>query len=284
MSALGLEIAHHLIEAFLVLGLTEASQMRVAGRDGRIAMAEVDLELTEVLALLKEMRRVGMAKGVYVRLLLDAAGLEGETEATLQGGATQRTSSRGRSGASAATFGREQERGVAMGFPQLAEQFEGALGQGHVAISIALATADVEEHAFGIDVAHLQAQAFTQTKPAGVDRSQANAMIQTLDLGEDAADFLGRENHRQLELGISAHQVQFVRPLAFESLFPEELEGADELRGCLTGDLLDRLEVNAVLADLLEGEQLGRAVVVLTELADTGVVGLFGAGADRQEL
>jgi hypothetical protein len=52
----------------------------------------------------------------------------------------------------------------------------------------------------------------------------------------------------------------------------------------LASDLLDRLEVDAVLAHLLEGDQLGRAVVVLAELADTGVVGLFGAWADGQEL
>ena len=38
------------------------------------------------------------------------------------------------------------------------------------------------------------------------------------------------------------------------------------------------------LANLLEGNQLGRTVVMLAELADTGEVGLFGAGADGQEL
>lgn len=75
-----------------------------------------------------------------------------------------------------------------------------------------------------------------------------------------------------------------MRPLALESLFPEKFEGADELSGRLASDLLDRLEMDAVLADLFEGDQLGRTVVMLAELADTGVVGLFGARADRQEL
>lgn len=42
--------------------------------------------------------------------------------------------------------------------------------------------------------------------------------------------------------------------------------------------------MNAVLADLFEGDQLGRAIVVVTELADAGVVDLFGARADGQEL
>jgi hypothetical protein len=42
--------------------------------------------------------------------------------------------------------------------------------------------------------------------------------------------------------------------------------------------------MDAVLADLFEGNQLGRAVVMLAELTDTGVVSLFGARANGQEL
>jgi hypothetical protein len=44
------------------------------------------------------------------------------------------------------------------------------------------------------------------------------------------------------------------------------------------------LEVDAVLANLLGTDQLGGFIVELTELADTGVVSLFGARADGQEL
>ena len=42
--------------------------------------------------------------------------------------------------------------------------------------------------------------------------------------------------------------------------------------------------MDAVLAELLGGDQVGGLVEVLAELADTGLVGLFGAGADGQEL
>ncbi len=52
----------------------------------------------------------------------------------------------------------------------------------------------------------------------------------------------------------------------------------------LSGDLLDRLEMDAVLADLLGREQIGGLMVKLAELADTSVVGLFGARADGQKL
>ena len=51
----------------------------------------------------------------------------------------------------------------------------------------------------------------------------------------------------------------------------------------LAGGLLDGLEMNAVLADLFRREQVGGAVVELAELAQAGIVGLFGARADGQE-
>ena len=55
-----LEVAHKLIDALLVLGLAEAGQMGVKGGDGRILMAKVDLDLAEVLPLLKKVRGVRM--------------------------------------------------------------------------------------------------------------------------------------------------------------------------------------------------------------------------------
>ena len=73
-------------------------------------------------------------------------------------------------------------------------------------------------------------------------------------------------------------------PGAFEGFFPEELEGADDLGGSLAGDLLFGLEMDAVLAELLGRNQIGRFGIELTELAQAGEVGLFGAGADGEEL
>ena len=221
---------------------------------------------------------------MHMRGLLHAAGLESEAKAPLQSRAAQRLGGSGRSCASSPTFGREQKRGMAMGLPLLAQEFQGALGQGHVAVTVAFALADVQEHPLRIDVAHLQAQAFAQTESAGVNRGQADVVIKAFDFGEYLADLASRKDHGQLELGIGADQLQLVRPPTFKSLFPEELKGTNELGGGLAGDLFDLLEVDAVLPDLLEGDQLGRPVVVLAELADTGQVGLFGARADGQQL
>jgi len=44
-----------------MLGFAQAGQVRVKGGDDRTLVAEVDLDLTEVLPLLQQMRRVGMA-------------------------------------------------------------------------------------------------------------------------------------------------------------------------------------------------------------------------------
>src|SRR5215213_3549632 len=125
-----------------------------------IFMTEIDLELTEVFAALKKMRGVRMAKRMHVGEFLNTARLERQPEAPLQSGAAHRFGGGG-SALAAVTFSREQERGMAVSLPLLAEQFQGPLRQGHVAITVAFAFPDVEEHALGIDVAHLQPQSFT---------------------------------------------------------------------------------------------------------------------------
>jgi hypothetical protein len=43
-------------------------------------------------------------------------------------------------------------------------------------------------------------------------------------------------------------------------------------------------EMNEVLAKVFGRESLRRSVVILTDLADTGVVGLLGAPTDGQQL
>jgi hypothetical protein len=101
---------------------------------------------------------------------------------------------------------------------------------------------------------------------------------------EDAAYFGGGEHDREFELGVGPDQFQLVGPGTMEGFFPEELDGADGLGAGLAGDLLVGLEVNAILADLLGADQVGRFAVKLAELAQAGVVGLLGAGTEGQKL
>jgi len=142
----------------------------------------------------------------------------------------------------------------------------------------------VQEHALGINVADLQAQPFAQAQAAGINGAETDAVIQGRDVGQDPAHFAGRKHDRQFELGVGPNQFQFVGPKPFEGFSPEQFDGADGLSAGLAGDLLVGLEMNAILADLFSRDQLGRFAMELAELADAGMVSLFGAGADGQQL
>jgi hypothetical protein len=154
MSALGLEVAHHLIDALLVLGFAEAGQVGVESGDHRTLVAEIDLKLTEVLTLLKEMGSITVAKCVRMGVFGDAARFQGQAKGFLQSGMGHGFARGGRA-LTIVTFAREEQSGMAMGFPLLPEQFQGALGQWHIAIAIAFTTADMQKHAIGVDIADL---------------------------------------------------------------------------------------------------------------------------------
>jgi hypothetical protein len=69
-----------------------------------------------------------------------------------------------------------------------------------------------------------------------------------------------------------------------QGFLPKHLDGAQGLGAGLAGDLLVGLEMNEVLANLLDGDLFGRALIKLAEMPDTSQVGLLGAGLEGQEL
>ena len=257
--------------------------MRVERGDDRTFVAQIDLELAEVLALFQQVRRVGMAQGVDVRGFFHAAGPERQTKGPLQRGARHRRGSRGRALA-AVTLGGKEQRGMAMRLPLLPQELQSAVRQGNITVPIAFAGADMQEHPLGINVADRQAQAFPQAQAAGINGAQADAMIQRGHAGEDAADFAGGQDDRQFELGIGANQFQFVRPGAAEGFLPKQFDAADGLGAGLAGGFLVELEMDEILADIFGAKQLGGFAVKLTELAHARVIGFFSAWADGQEL
>ena len=310
MNGAGLEVAHEVVQAALMLGAAQRGQMRLerlgkprkefrrsrkprrgerAGASESIdrgghgtAMAEVDLELPQVLALLQQMGGVGMAQGVDVRGLLDATGAQGQAKGALERGALHRLGGRGRALTAVAFAGKEQA-GMLMGFPELAQQVQRALRQGHVTVAIALAGAEVQQHAPRIDIAHLQLEPFTQPQAAGVDRGQGDALIQGGDAGQNVAHFGGGEDDGQFELRGGAGELNLGGPAALEGDLPEVFDGADGLGGGLAGEVALGLEVNEVLAEILGTELIGGTVEVLAQLADTGPITLLGAGLEGQQ-
>lgn len=127
-----------------MLGFAEAGQVGVDDSGQRAFVTEVDLDLAKVLALLEHVRGVRVPQGVHMSRLLDPAGVEGQAEGPLQGG-TAHGLSGGFGALTTVALGREEQRGMAMGFPLLAQQEQRAFGQRDVAIAIALAGANVQE-------------------------------------------------------------------------------------------------------------------------------------------
>src|SRR5258708_39220603 len=127
MSTGALEVAHELVDAQLVLSFAETGQMGVEGRHHGALVSEIDLDLAEVLALLKKVSGVRVPQRVHMGGLLDAASLEGQAEGPLQGGAAHRLG-RSRCTLPTVAFGGEEQGGMTVGLPWLAQQFPGTLG------------------------------------------------------------------------------------------------------------------------------------------------------------
>jgi hypothetical protein len=278
----GLEVAHELVNALLVLGLTEGGQVSIDDRGRGAVMAQVDLELAEVFALLQEMSRIGMTQRMDMGGFFDAAGAQGQTEAALQRGAAHWLG-RGASPQAAVAFGWEEPAGMPVGAPELAQPFESALRQGHVAVAVAFAGADVEEHPLRIDVADFQPEGFAQTQTAGVNCGQGHPMVQGGDPGDHLAHFAGREDDGQFELRRSAGEFQLGGPDALEGLLPEELDGAQGLRGSLAGEAPFGLEIDEILTELFGADLIGGALKVLGQVTDAGPVTLLAAGQEWQQ-
>src|SRR4030095_6038903 len=98
-----------------MLGLAASRQVGVNRRHQRTLVAEVDLDLAQVLTLFEQMRRVGMAQGVEMSCLFYPAGFKRQTEGPLQRGAAHGFGGRWCAPAAVA-FGRKEQRGMTMGF------------------------------------------------------------------------------------------------------------------------------------------------------------------------
>jgi len=148
---------------------------------------------------------------VNVAAFLDAAGLEGEAEGALQGRRAHRFGGRG-GALTARALGGEQEPRMPVASPALAQQQEGALRQGDIAVAIALASADMDQQALSVDVVHLQVEGLAQAQPTGVDRAQRDAMVQGRHRRQDLAHLRAGEDDRQFELRGGPDQLEFGGP------------------------------------------------------------------------
>ena len=109
-------------------------------------------------------------------------------------------------------------------------------------------------------------------------------MIQSFGQAQNTADLVGREDDWQLELWICSGQFDLGWPSAPQGFFPEHFDGTQGLGAGLASYLFVLFEMNEVLAEIFGRKLIRRSVVILTDLADAGVVSLLGAPTDGQKL
>ncbi len=185
-------------------------------------MPEPGLDLAQADTSLEEVRRPGVTQRMDGGVLVNASILDRRAKGALHA-ILKHGLGRGGDRPSRAVEGREQPDGVAMGAPVGAQQQQRALGQRHIAILVAFAALDVQQHTSAIDLRYGQGDAFHQAQPAGIDDAQTDTVAGTLDAGQNSLDFLNTEHGRQLVLGGWTQEVKG-RPRPLKGALKQELD------------------------------------------------------------
>ena len=176
----------------------------------------------------------------------------------------------------------EQPFGRAMGAPMIAEQVQGLVGQGNVAILAAFAV-DVEQPAVAIDIGDLEASALEQAQATGVDGDQRGAVDRQAESTQDPLHLLAAEHDRELLLLRRTNQIPD-RPGAPEGAFEKELDPAQRDGEAGTGEALHVGQLEEVLPQLFLSDPVRRPVEMRGELTDGMDVSLLGSGREPAEL
>jgi hypothetical protein len=137
----------------------------------------------------------------------------------------------------------------AMRAPELTQELERGLGQRDVTILLPFPM-NMKRHAGAVDVGNLEMSTFQEPQSTGIDRRQAGAIDGDADFGQNAADFVAAQDHRELLLARRPDEPQG-RPILVDRLFEEELDPAQRDRRRGAGDLLLVGQIQKVLAQLL---------------------------------
>ncbi len=150
------------------------------GHGTQTRMAQHKLAGAEVGARFQPMRGTGMAQGVRGDVRAETCRLAGLATHLSEGAAGQRT--RGRRP-------RKEPAGGPNRLPGIAQQGAPCGGEHAVAVFRALALADADDHALGIDGSHWQAPGFGETQPGGVGGGEGHPVRAMGDGGQALTHF-----------------------------------------------------------------------------------------------
>jgi hypothetical protein len=215
------ESLHYLIDQLAGILLTLLGKVKIDHRGFELGMAHVSLDDPQVDSGFEEVSGIGVAEGMNGdSLFSDSSSHLGPTEDPLDTAFGHGRRSVVCSSAVTAN-GREEEARVAVGPPIASEQMEGGLRERDIAILGTLAAVDMDHHAAGVDVGDFEMESFMKPQAAGVDGREIDIIVESLDLGKNASDFIDAENGWKASFGLGSKDSEDV-PIALEDMFVEE--------------------------------------------------------------
>lgn len=228
-------------------------------------MAQELLNEAKVDSGFQQMSRPGMAKRMDTGKLIDPALLESFLEGNLNAALWHGFGGTGHVNA-ASTRSREDEEGIAVSYPVASEDLQSVLRKGDKAVFGSLAMSHMDEHAGAVDVGDPKVSAFLQTQATRVDGSQTGPVAGQTDEAQDLANLFDAQYHRELLLSGSPDEGERT-PVTLQSVLEEKLDATKSDGAGGTGEFLDILEIEEILAKLFFRDQIGRFIAVFGKLA-----------------
>ena len=159
---------------------------------------------------------------------------------------------------------------------------EQARGQGHVAVPGPLALLDAHGHPVGVEIGDLEVDQLAHPQAGGIGGGEQEAVADARAGVEQAPDLLAAEDLGEL-LGLPGGRDDEVRAIVTKGDVVEEAEGVSRLVTRAPGQLALLEQVGEVVLDLVGGELIRRAFVVLRQVHHGGDVGRVGARGEATD-
>ena len=267
---------HYLIDQLTGILLPLLGKVEIDHGGFELGMAHVSLDDPQVDSGFEKMSGIGVAEGVngdsfFSDFCSNLGPAEGALDTALGHGRRSVLCS-----ITVSAKGGEEEARMTVGNPIAAEQVEGGLGEGHVAIFRALSTVDMDHHAAAIDIGDFEVETFMESQAAGIDGGKIGVILEGFDLGKNASDFFTAQNGRKASFGLGSEDSENV-PVSLEDVFVEEADSAIADAHGIGGPVINVLPVEEIVLEFLLSDQIGGFAVELGKHADRAGVGLLSA-------
>ena len=248
-----------------------------------VCMAHGALHSAEVDARFAQMGGIGRAERMDADVAFaDARPLDRFAERALDAAAAH---GRGRGGPvlAIASRGGKEPGGVAMGCPGAAQEFQGVMRQGDLAVLGALAAVDVEHRARAIDIAHLQGKRFVQAQPPAVDGGKVDTIVQGGGGIEKTAPFFQAAESWEAVCGLGANEIACL-PVAPKDVVRESSDATGADTHGTGREAIDIFSVQKGWLEFLFRDEVRRFAIELRQQADLSDIGLLRPFARATEL